>query len=83
MIVVYNYDDCHFKNNIRFVSRYQYSYLSTGSCLLNGYSSCCSPGLFELCIGDDGTCHCDAKCYEYGDCCKDIDFLLCSMYNNT
>lgn len=40
-----------------------------GSCVANGYSSCCVNG---SCQGSSSNCYCDANCHLFKDCCRDV-----------
>ncbi len=42
----------------------------TGSCIEAGYTSCCTS--FN-CMGSPTDCFCDRGCYQFGDCCHDIE----------
>ena len=37
---------------------------------------CCTEG---QCVGDSGSCFCDIDCHLYGDCCDDIEDIICPL----
>ena len=49
-----------------------------GSCIQKGFQGCCDPNLSSECYGSAGTsCYCDELCYQFNDCCFDIDQIGC------
>ena len=46
-----------------------------------GYHNCCQAG---LCQGDsDEACYCDARCFEFNDCCSDAHEIGCYEGENS
>ena len=60
---------------------HNYSYyilLPSGSCAGLGFTDgCCSPTATQNCHGTDSICYCDEVCYNFGDCCEDIEEINC------
>lgn len=50
---------------------------SAGSCGLAGFTECCNTSIESDCFGATGTCFCDESCYEFGNCCDDIEDVGC------
>ena len=54
-----------------------------GRCSGLGFNDgCCVPGQNQNCHGSDGICYCDEVCYNYGDCCEDIEEINCFKGEN-
>ena len=55
----------------------------SGRCSGLGFNDgCCVPGQNQNCHGSDGICYCDEICYNYGDCCEDIEEINCFKGEN-
>ena len=52
-------------------------YLYAGSCAGLGFDGCCEPTIDQNCHGTDGICYCDKVCYNFGDCCNDVEEIQC------
>lgn len=52
-----------------------------GSCEAAGFEECClhDDQAGTSCYGNPPTCHCDALCYFFDDCCDDVASIGC-MY---
>lgn len=48
-----------------------------GTCAARNFTSCCIPSDTQSCLGYPETCHCDAVCHDYGDCCSDVIDIGC------
>ena len=57
-------------NCVDLISEHYYvNIIFSGSCLANGYSSCCVNG---NCQDSSSSCYCDANCHLFKDCCIDV-----------
>ena len=55
-----------------FFHSYTHVSIHTGSCLDYGITVCCTPDHCPTQISPDN-CYCDTTCFEFDDCCDDID----------
>ena len=54
-------------------------YSGTGSCVAAGFENCCNLGNSPNCYGNPPSCFCDHLCYDFGDCCSDIEQVCAGM----
>ena len=45
---------------------------NTGSCMAAGYRNSCCLADHQTYLGSSSTCHCDANCRLFEDCCSDV-----------
>ena len=54
-----------------------------GSCADAGFSGCCVDDNCEITAAAVPlSCYCDVLCYEFNDCCDDIELIECHPHNS-
>ena len=54
--------------------------VNLGFCVSAGFIGCCTSDC-QIISPTQGSCYCDALCYEFGDCCEDIIGIGCFTQN--